>query len=120
MTLLSVLPEFTVEYIRLHVNLYRNKLNNKVISVKRKYKRRNMNKNLKKVERLLANDPKSPHGGEVIVRFDSGETHEFHSHDTEIDDTKLVIKKTCSDGVMWFDGEKIEAVWVHQNTLPSE
>jgi len=118
MTLLSILPEFTVEYTKLWSARYKKKLNSKVSSVKNKYKRRNMNKNLKKLERLLANDPKSPHGGEAVVRFDSGETQDFHTHDTEIDDTKNVIKKTCSDGVMWFDGEKIEAVWIHQDSLP--
>ena len=84
------------------------------------YKRRNMNPQLEKVERLLAQDPKSPPGGEVMIRFDSGYVDEFHTHDTVVDDTKGFIRKDATDGTIWYDGDKIESVWVHKQTVPSE
>jgi|AntRauMinimDraft_2_1070382.scaffolds.fasta_scaffold01531_2 hypothetical protein len=77
-----------------------------------------MNPLFQKVERLLSTDPNSPPAGEVMVRLASGETVELHQYDTEIDDQDAVIEVSMSNGVMWINGDDIEAVWLHEQELP--
>lgn len=86
-----------------------------------KIKRYKINKNMdpefKKFQRLLSSDPNSPEGGEVMVRFDSGQEVPFHEHDTVIHDQDHLIEKSASDGTIWYSANKIEAVWIHQESL---
>jgi len=86
--------------------------------IRRYLRRRNMNPLFQKVERLLSTDPNSPPAGEVMVRLASGETVELHQYDTEIDDQDAVIEVSMSNGVMWINGDDIEAVWLHEQELP--
>jgi len=53
-----------------------------------------------------------------MVRLASGETVELHQYDTEIDDQDAVIEVSMSNGVMWINGDDIEAVWLHEQELP--
>lgn len=76
-----------------------------------------MNPQFMKLQTLLSSDPNSEAGGEVMVRFDSGKVVPFHSHDTTLDDQELTIEKDASDGTVWYSGEKIEAVWLHKESV---
>lgn len=76
-----------------------------------------MNPQFRKLQELLSSDPNSDDGGEVMVRFESGKVVPFHSHDTTIDDQDLTITKDAADGTVWYSGESIEAVWIHQESV---
>lgn len=76
-----------------------------------------MNPQFQKLQSLLSSDPNSERGGEVMVRFDSGKEVPFHAHDTTLDDQELTIEKDASDGTVWYNGEKIEAVWLHKQSV---
>ena len=76
-----------------------------------------MNPEFQKLQEMLSSAPNSDDGGEVIVRFDSGETVEFHQHDTVIHDQDVMIEREASDGVVWYDGSKIEALWIHRESV---
>lgn len=80
-------------------------------------KKQNMDPTLNHFQRLLFSEPNTPEGGEVMVRFDSGQEVPFHEHDTEVHDDTELIEKEATDGVVWYDGSKIEAVWIHRESL---
>lgn len=76
---------------------------------------REMNSMLQKVNDMLYGQEG---GGEVMVRLESGQVEELHQHDTTVDDHEGLIKAERSDGVLFIDGGRIEAVWIHQSSLP--
>lgn len=76
-----------------------------------------MTPQFRRLQTLLSSDPNSDEGGEVMVRFESGVEVPFHSHDTVLDDQELTITKDASNGTVWYDGEKIEAVWIHKQPV---
>jgi len=47
-----------------------------------------------------------------MIRFDSGEEAELHLHNTEFLE-KPMIKVDGGDAVHWFNAEKIESYWIH-------
>lgn len=52
--------------------------------------------------------------GEVMIRFDSGDEAELHKHNTEfLEDS--VIKVDADDRVHWFNAEKVERYWIHED-----
>ncbi len=52
--------------------------------------------------------------GEIMIRFDSGETAELHLHNTEFLDDPI-IKVDGGDAVHWFNAEKVESYWIHDD-----
>lgn len=79
--------------------------------------KRKMEPECKRLQRLLSKDPNSPDGGEVVVRFESGNKVPFHAHDTTIHDDTGEIEKDAADGTIWFSGRSIESVELHQESL---
>lgn len=89
----------------------------KLSSAKSALSYQHMNPEFNRVQELLSSDPNSDEGGEVMVRFESGKEVPFHSHDTTIDDQSLTLVKDAADGTVWYNGESIEAVWIHKQPV---
>ena len=51
--------------------------------------------------------------GELMIRFDSGEDRELHLHNTEFLDD--LVKVEADDEIHWFNPEKIERFWIHED-----
>lgn len=52
--------------------------------------------------------------GELMIRFDSGDERELHKYNTEFLDSGLV-RVEADDGDHWFDPQKIERFWIHED-----
>lgn len=52
--------------------------------------------------------------GEVMVQFDSGKEAELHKHNTEFLEDPI-IKVDADDKVHWFNAEKVERYWIHED-----
>ena len=52
--------------------------------------------------------------GEVMVQFDSGKEAELHKHNVEFLE-EPIIKVDADDRVHWFNAEKVERYWIHED-----
>lgn len=53
--------------------------------------------------------------GELMIRMDSGEDRELHLHNTEFLEDEGLVKVEADDEIHWFDGEKVERFWIHED-----
>lgn len=52
--------------------------------------------------------------GEVMIQFDSGKEAELHKHNIEFLEEPM-IKVDADDKVHWFNAEKVERYWIHED-----
>ncbi len=55
-----------------------------------------------------------PKKGEIMIQFDSGKEAELHLHNTTFLD-KPMIKVEADDETHWFNAQKIERYWIHED-----
>lgn len=55
-----------------------------------------------------------PKYGEIMIRMDTGEKIELHTHNVKFQDDVKQIEVDASSEVFWIPAEKIAYYWIHR------